>query len=162
MTKKILFSLLLIGFVSFLALPVFAEEQTGAAPEEKAAAAAPAPAEAAPAAEAPAKEEAKEAPALPKYKPSVIKAVQEALKAKNEFNGEITGELDDATVEAIKSFQKKNNLKDDGIPGPKTRIALGVESAPQPEAPAEAAPAEKAPEKTESKTQSSEQAPEQK
>ena len=153
MTKKILFSLLLIGFVSFLALPVFAEEQTGAAPEEKAAAAAPAPAEAAPAAEAPAKEEAKEAPALPKYKPSVIKAVQEALKAKNEFNGEITGELDDATVEAI---------KDDGIPGPKTRIALGVESAPQPEAPAEAAPAEKAPEKTESKTQSSEQAPEQK
>ena len=145
MSKKILFSLLLIGLVSFIALPAFAEEQPAAATEEKAASAAPA--EAAPAAEA---------PATPKYKTSTIKAVQEALKAKDEYNGEATGNLDDATVEAIKKFQEKNKLTADGIPGPKTREALGIGAAKEEAAPA----AEKAPEKAGSETQSSEKAPE--
>ena len=54
MSKKILFSLLIIGIISFLALPAFSEEQTSAAPEQKEAA--DAPAEAAPAEEAPAME----------------------------------------------------------------------------------------------------------
>jgi len=160
MSKKILFSLLLIGLVSFIALPAFAEEQTAAATEEKAATAAPA--EAAPAAAAP----AAEAPATPKYKTSTIKAVQEALKAKNEYSGEATGNLDEATAEAIKKFQETNKLKADGIPGPKTREALGIGAAKEEAAttaPAEAAPAaEKAPEKAGSETQSSEKAPEQK
>ncbi len=40
MSKKILSSLLIIGIISFLALPVFSEEQTGAAPEQEAAEAA--------------------------------------------------------------------------------------------------------------------------
>ena len=32
--------------------------------------------------------------------------------------------MDEATIKAIKAFQKDKGLKVDGIPGPKTRVAL--------------------------------------
>jgi len=162
--KKTLFSLfLLIGMICFLALPVFAEEEAGTAPKQEAAPAepqaaqptAPAAPEAAPAAEE------KAEPAMPSYKASTIKAVQEALKTDGSYSGEVNGKLDDATIEAIKKFQEKKGLKADGIPGPKTREALGIGAAPAPKE--EAAPAPAAEEKKEEgKAESTETAPESK
>ena len=146
MNKKTLFSLLFLGIICFLALPVFSEEgTTGEAAKEEAATAEPQ-------AEQPA------APAeqsMPKYKASVIKSVQEALKTDGSYSGEATGNLDDATTEAIKKFQDKKGLKADGIPGPKTREALGI-GAPAPKE--EAKPSEE--KKEEGKSEPSEKAPE--
>jgi peptidoglycan hydrolase-like protein with peptidoglycan-binding domain len=38
-----------------------------------------------------------------------------------------TGELDEATMEAVKAFQRDQGLKVDGIPGPETSEALNTE-----------------------------------
>ncbi len=146
MLKKTFISLLLVGIFCFIALPVFAEEATGeaakmeAAPAEKAA--------------QPAAEE-KAMPEAPKYKASVVKAIQEALKADGSYSGEATGKLDDATTEAIKKFQEKKGLKADGIPGAKTREAMGIGAAPAPKE--EAAPAKEPEKKEETKPEKSEE-----
>ena len=146
MIKKTFLSLLLVGFICFLALPVFSEEGTGEAAKMEAA-----PAE--PQAAQPAAEE-KAAPEAPKYKASVVKAIQEALKADGSYSGEANGNLDDATTEAIKKFQEKKGLKADGIPGSKTREALGIGAASEPKKETAAAPAPE--EKEEGKSEKSE------
>ena len=151
MIKKTFLPLLLVGFICFLALPVFSEEGTGEAAKMEAApveAAQPATPEATPAAEE------KAAPEMPKYKASTIKAVQEALKADGSYSGEANGNLDDATTEAIKKFQEKKGLKADGIPGSKTREALGIGAASEPKKETAAAPAPE--EKEEGKSEKSE------
>lgn len=148
MFKKTLLSLLLVGMICFIALPVYSEEGTGEAAKKEAA-----PAE--PAAAKPAAEE-KAAPEAPKYKASVVKAIQEALKTDGSYSGEATGKLDDATTEAIKKFQEKKGLKADGIPGAKTREAMGIGAAPATKEEA-AAPAPAPEKKEEGKSEQSEE-----
>ncbi|MFH1397877.1 MAG: peptidoglycan-binding protein [Candidatus Omnitrophota bacterium] len=48
------------------------------------------------------------------------KAIQTALKNANFYNGNIDGKIGKNTVEAIKNFQKANNLHADGKVGKKT------------------------------------------
>jgi len=55
-----------------------------------------------------------------------IKKLQEALKAKGFYNGEINGQKDSATDEAIKAFKIANGLKPDFFPGPKVKELLGL------------------------------------
>ena len=56
--------------------------------------------------------------------PWKYKAVQVMLKALGHNPGPITGTLTPQTMQAVKDFQKKNDLKDDGDPGPLTRGKL--------------------------------------
>ena len=58
------------------------------------------------------------------YKKSTICWIQQDLKNLGYYQGKITGIMDEATIKAIKAFQKDKGLKVDGIPGPKTRAAL--------------------------------------
>jgi len=46
--------------------------------------------------------------------------IQKALKNAGFYTGEIDGKIGPKTIEAIKEFQEKNNLKVDGKVGPKT------------------------------------------
>jgi murein L,D-transpeptidase YcbB/YkuD len=46
--------------------------------------------------------------------------IQKALKNAGFYTGEIDGKIGPKTIEAIKEFQGKNNLKVDGKVGPKT------------------------------------------
>ena len=54
------------------------------------------------------------------------KALQEALKAKGFYKGEINGLKDAATDEAIKALKVANNLPADSVAGPKVREILGL------------------------------------
>jgi peptidoglycan hydrolase-like protein with peptidoglycan-binding domain len=54
------------------------------------------------------------------------KALQEALKAKGFYNGEITGQKDAATDAAIKAFKIANKLAADSVVGPKVKELLGL------------------------------------
>lgn len=71
-----------------------------------------------------------------------IKEAQTLLKELGLYQGEATGQLDDATKEAIKKFQTEHKLKDTGQPNKKTLKALNEAKAggKKEEAPA-AAPA---------------------
>lgn len=53
-----------------------------------------------------------------------IKAAQEALVLVNEYMGEVNGELDAVTVNAIQAFQRRNGLEDDGILDDETKRLL--------------------------------------
>lgn len=55
-----------------------------------------------------------------------IKALQEKLKEKGFYSGDITGVKDSATDEAIKKFKVANNLPADSVPGPKVRALLSI------------------------------------
>jgi len=55
-----------------------------------------------------------------------IMSLQEALKAKGFYKGEINGLKDAATDEAIKALKIANNLPADSIAGPKVRTILGL------------------------------------
>jgi hypothetical protein len=55
-----------------------------------------------------------------------IKKLQEALKAKGFYKGEINGQKDSATDEAIKAFKVANNLAADSVAGPKVKELLGL------------------------------------
>lgn len=58
-----------------------------------------------------------------------VRKLQEQLK-KLGYLSEITGLYDDATIDAVKSFQKQNNLYEDGVAGPATqRMIFGTDSA---------------------------------
>lgn len=52
------------------------------------------------------------------------KQIQIALKNAGFYSGLIDGKIGPKTKEAIKAFQKENNLKPDGIVGKKTRLYL--------------------------------------
>jgi hypothetical protein len=55
-----------------------------------------------------------------------IKKLQEALKAKGFYKGEINGKKDSATDEAIKAFKVANKLSADSVAGPKVKELLGL------------------------------------
>jgi hypothetical protein len=52
--------------------------------------------------------------------------LQEALKAKGFYKGEINGQKDAATDAAIKAFKVANKLAADSVAGPKVRELLGL------------------------------------
>jgi hypothetical protein len=55
-----------------------------------------------------------------------IKKLQEALKAKGFYKGEINGQKDSATDEAIKAFKVANKLAADSVVGGKVKELLGL------------------------------------
>lgn len=55
-----------------------------------------------------------------------VSAIQEALKDRGLFTGEVTGYYGTQTQTAVKRFQKIKGLTADGIAGPQTLAALGV------------------------------------
>jgi len=65
------------------------------------------------------------APAPAAKDPEIVK-LQEALKAKNFYKGDITGVKDDSTDAAIKAFKVANKLPADSVPGPKVKELLGI------------------------------------
>lgn len=68
--------------------------------------------------------------ALSKYgsRGEEVRKIQEKLKAWGYYNGGVDGIYGSQTFEAVKKFQRKNNLSVDGIAGPKTLQALGITS----------------------------------
>ncbi len=61
-----------------------------------------------------------------KYNQTVRNA-QQKLKQWGYYTGSVDGIYGSKTREAVLSFQRKNNLTADGVIGPKTRAALGIE-----------------------------------
>jgi hypothetical protein len=57
-----------------------------------------------------------------------VKKLQEALKAKGFYKGEINGQKDAATDAAIKAFKVANKLPADSVPGPKVMELLGIKA----------------------------------
>lgn len=72
--------------------------------------------------------------ALSKYgsRGNEVKKIQEKLKAWGYYSGGVDGIYGNQTFEAVKRFQRKNNLKVDGIAGEKTLAALGISSSSKP------------------------------
>lgn len=72
--------------------------------------------------------------ALSKYgsRGNEVKKIQEKLKAWGYYSGSADGIYGSQTFEAVKKFQRKNNLKVDGIAGEKTLAALGITSSSKP------------------------------
>ena len=56
--------------------------------------------------------------------PEEIKQAQQALTVAKEYQGEITGQLDSVTVNAIEAFQRSHGIEDDGMLNAKTKTAL--------------------------------------
>lgn len=56
---------------------------------------------------------------------SSVAALQVALRAEALYGGTIDGRLGPETTEALVTFQRRSGLTPDGIPGPRTRRALG-------------------------------------
>jgi len=56
--------------------------------------------------------------------PDKLKRIQEALTAVHEYQGEINGELDAVTVNAIEAFQRRRGLRSNGILTQKTERLL--------------------------------------
>ncbi len=57
---------------------------------------------------------------------SVVTTIQEKLSRWGYYSGKVDGIYGSKTVEAVKYFQRKNNLSVDGKCGPKTLSALGI------------------------------------
>ncbi len=53
-----------------------------------------------------------------------VKSLQQRLTDLGYYKGKITGTVNEATVEAIREFQKKSNIEADGVCGPVTRTVL--------------------------------------
>ena len=72
--------------------------------------------------------EKNEVEALSKYgsKGSEVTQIQTKLKRWGYYNGNIDGIYGSQTVEAVKYFQRKNNLVVDGIAGKNTLEAMGI------------------------------------
>lgn len=60
----------------------------------------------------------------PGDKDDEVKLLQQRLKELGYYTGNITGVYNTATTEAVKAFQKKSSLEQDGILGPITRTVL--------------------------------------
>ncbi len=56
----------------------------------------------------------------------VVKEIQTRLKRWGYYNGAIDGIYGYQTYTAVKNFQRKNGLNPDGVAGPKTLAALGI------------------------------------
>jgi peptidoglycan hydrolase-like protein with peptidoglycan-binding domain len=61
-----------------------------------------------------------------------VREAQEALKAADEYLGEINGKLDAVTVNSIEAFQRAHGLKDNGLLNKKTKRLLRETLARQP------------------------------
>ena len=68
--------------------------------------------------------------ALSKYgsNGSEVRSIQEKLKRWGYYTGNVDGIYGSRTVAAVKKFQQKNGLSVDGIAGPKTLSAMGIQS----------------------------------
>lgn len=68
--------------------------------------------------------------ALSKYgsRGTEVTQIQTKLKRWGYYNGSIDGIYGSKTVAAVKYFQRKNGLTQDGIAGPKTLAAMGIAS----------------------------------
>ena len=55
---------------------------------------------------------------------AAVRQLQEDLKALEYYTGSVTGHYGNITQEAVRQFQKKNDLTADGIAGPRTLAAL--------------------------------------
>ena len=66
--------------------------------------------------------------ALSKYgsRGSEVRTIQEKLKRWGYYTGSVDGIYRSLTVSAVKKFQQKNGLTVDGIAGPKTLTAMGI------------------------------------
>ena len=60
-----------------------------------------------------------------------VRTVQDKLKRWGYYNGAVDGVYGPKTVEAVKSFQRKNGLTADGVVGPRTAQALGIQAPAQ-------------------------------
>ena len=60
---------------------------------------------------------------------SMVKWIQEALKALDYYDGEITGHYGSRTKEAVRQFQRDQDISADGVAGPKTIARLEQEYA---------------------------------
>jgi peptidoglycan hydrolase-like protein with peptidoglycan-binding domain len=58
------------------------------------------------------------------YSSDLIETVQQALKTLGVYQGEVNGNLDEETMQAIGDFQKSHGLTVSGVPSPHTRKAL--------------------------------------
>jgi hypothetical protein len=58
--------------------------------------------------------------------PNHIKSAQEALKARGHNPGSVNGKMDEKTQQALRNFQKANNLPATGVLDEKTAEQLGV------------------------------------
>ncbi len=58
-----------------------------------------------------------------------VKTVQQRLKDLGYYEGAVDGKFGDASVKALKAFQKKSSLKEDGVCGIQTRAVLFGENA---------------------------------
>jgi len=56
--------------------------------------------------------------------PEDVRLAQRALTAVHEYQGEIHGELDRVTINAIQAFQRTHGLRDDGILAGRTMALL--------------------------------------
>jgi len=56
--------------------------------------------------------------------PEQVRQAQSALTLVHEYMGEVNGQLDAVTVNAIEAFQRTKGLKDDGILNEKTQRLL--------------------------------------
>ncbi|MGI6699810.1 MAG: peptidoglycan-binding protein [Christensenellales bacterium] len=61
-----------------------------------------------------------------------VQELQQLLKEKNYYSGKIDGIYSYAVVEAVRSFQRSVGLQPDGIAGPYTLVAIGMEKASPP------------------------------
>lgn len=59
---------------------------------------------------------------------SEVKQIQTKLKRWGYYNGSVDGIFGSQTQKAVRSFQKANGLGVDGIAGPKTLAAMGIQS----------------------------------
>jgi hypothetical protein len=59
-----------------------------------------------------------------KVTPEQVKQAQEALTRVHEYMGEVNGQLDAVTVNAVEAFQRSHGLKDNGILNEKTQRLL--------------------------------------
>ena len=63
-----------------------------------------------------------------------VKAIQQELKDRGLYNGNVDGIFGSATESAVKRFQKQQGLSVDGIAGPQTLAKLGITVGTIPEA----------------------------
>ncbi|MBP0990653.1 MAG: spore cortex-lytic enzyme [Oscillospiraceae bacterium] len=57
-----------------------------------------------------------------------VKKIQTVLKKWGYYSGSVDGIYGSKTLQAVKYFQRKNGLVEDGIAGPKTLAAMGISS----------------------------------